>query len=201
MATIVAGASAGLLLGVLVGLSSSPVVGTVVGALATLGAAFLTNKDLIALESEPRHARLSALRRWGTASLCVACLAGVFLGLVIRTRDLLSPTPAQQVARWTRAGFPPIQARAIVAGSLVQSREEKAAASSSPPPIHASVLFAGASAKCDDLNPNDHADANLQQAFETAGGSWHAVAKEANAVADAAARRRLLVEVWSAVCR
>jgi hypothetical protein len=114
------GAGIGLLLGFLLGLSSSPVVGVVVGALAALVASLAALvASLAALvaslvgvripgkgdASAPDHAVSAAQRklaavRGGTFGF--TCLLGVIVGLYIRTHDSLSPTLQQRVAELKR---------------------------------------------------------------------------------------------------
>jgi hypothetical protein len=88
----------GLLLGTLVGLSSSPVVGVVVGALASVLAIFL------GLDATAGSA-LGALRVNGPriGALGAATVVGLGLGLWVRVTNPFLPDPAAQLARWQAA--------------------------------------------------------------------------------------------------
>jgi hypothetical protein len=95
---VLGGAGMGLLLGTLVGLSSSPVVGVVVGALASVLAIFL------GLDATAGSA-LGALRVNGPriGALGAATVVGLGLGLWVRVTNPFLPDPAAQLARWQAA--------------------------------------------------------------------------------------------------
>jgi hypothetical protein len=92
------GAGMGLLLGTLVGLSSSPVVGVVVGALASVLAVFL------GLDVTTGSA-MGALRINGAriGALGVATVVGLGLGLYVRVNNPFLPEPEAQLQRWQAA--------------------------------------------------------------------------------------------------
>jgi hypothetical protein len=98
---VLSGAGLGALLGLVVGLSTSPVVAVVVGALTSLLAAFL------GLDSgtEPRVAALDRLRLNGVriGSFGFAATAGVLVGLYVRVNNPLAESPVEQLARWEAA--------------------------------------------------------------------------------------------------
>jgi hypothetical protein len=95
---VLAGAGLGLMLGTLMGLSQSEVVGTVVAALAAVLAVFL-GLDITT------GSLLGALRVNGAriGSLGLATVIGVGLGLYIRVNDPFLPTPTEHLARWQAA--------------------------------------------------------------------------------------------------
>jgi hypothetical protein len=95
---IVGGAGMGLLLGTLVGLSSSPVVGVVVGALASILAVFL------GLDVRTGSA-IGALRINGAriGALGVATVVGLGLGLSVRVNNPFLPDPVSHLQRWQQA--------------------------------------------------------------------------------------------------
>ena len=109
---IFAGTGLGLLLGLLIGLSGSPVVATVVGALSAGLIALLgfTRKE----NTAPGKIQMSAssLRLGSFGFMCsVALVAALF----VRTNDLLSPPIKTQVSRLTNAGYSPADALRWVA--------------------------------------------------------------------------------------
>ncbi len=108
---IFAGVGLGLLVGVLVGLSSSPVVSVVVGALAT-GLTALLGFARSAKDTEPAHAVGSMVR---LGSFGFSCTAAVLLGLLIRTHNWASPSIADQVTEVRKAGYSEEVARSWVA--------------------------------------------------------------------------------------
>ena len=99
-----AGVGVGAVVGIIMGLSASPVVGTVLGALS---AGLLV---LLGLNNRPSDA-LSSLR---VAAFGIACMAAILLGIAVRTHSWLSPNVHEEVARWTSAGFSPQQAQQLV---------------------------------------------------------------------------------------
>ncbi len=95
---IASGAGIGLLLGVLVGLSSSPVVGIVAGALASILAVFLG--------LDPKAKSFTgALRINGTRifSLGLTTVVGIGCGLYVRINNPIADSPVAQLERWSAA--------------------------------------------------------------------------------------------------
>ena len=147
-----AGIGLGLLVGILVGLSSSPVVSVVVGALAA-GMVTLLGFTRPAKDGDPTHAEGSTIRLGGFG---LACSVAVLLGLFIRTHNWLSPSIADQVSEVQRAGFSAEDARRWVAyknvGAILESGSGKGAGDGKDTPVPSvrgaealagSVLFAG----------------------------------------------------------
>ena len=97
LSDIFAGAGLGLLLGVVVGLSASPVVGMVVGALTSVLAVFL------GLSGE--GSETSRLPRVNGLRIGAFGLAGLGVGLHVRVNNSLAQAPSQQLSRW-QAAFP-----------------------------------------------------------------------------------------------
>jgi hypothetical protein len=98
-----AGAAIGLLLGLLVGLSSSPVVSVVIGALAS-GLMVLLGLANNASQSESQVERINAgaARLLGFGLVCSLALIGE---IYIRTHDLMTPSPKAQVDELNKADF------------------------------------------------------------------------------------------------
>lgn len=95
VAGIFAGISIGLLVGLTTGMSVSPVVGIVLGALSTGLLA------LLGLAKQPQDAGASTR----VAMFGLTCAVSILAGVEIRTHSLLSPSPQQEIAEWTSAGF------------------------------------------------------------------------------------------------
>ena len=110
---MLAGAGLGLLLGIVVGLSTSPVVGVVVGGLTSLLAAFLGLQG----GEDSKIAAFAKVQLNGVRIGCfgLAAVLGVLLGLYVRINNPLAEAPEHQLARWTRA-FPdnPVLARQMM---------------------------------------------------------------------------------------
>jgi hypothetical protein len=109
------GAGIGILFGVIMGLSVSPTVAIVLGALTAILAAILGLNDL-------SFSNAKAVR---IGSFGFACVLGILAGLYIRTHDTLSPSSEVLMAEYQRLGFSDEQARefiAIKAGLVAQVR-------------------------------------------------------------------------------
>ncbi len=133
---IVAGSGLGALVGMLLGLSVSHVVGSVIGALAALLGAFLGLRG-----DGP------AGRSWRIGAFGLACLIAVLAGISVRAHALLAPSVRDDVAAWTRAGFPADEARAYVALARLGVKPAQRDVIATPAPSAASdALFAGPTA-------------------------------------------------------
>jgi hypothetical protein len=163
-----AGAGLGLLVGVLVGLSSSPVVSGLVGALAAgmvtlLGFARPAKEDQ---QDQPSYTDGSVVR---LGSFGLACAAAVILGLFIRTHNWASPSIAEQVSEVQKAGYSPEEARRWVAYRNIGTSTPAANSDASAASTHStggtasaagSVLFSGANqGECQHFDTNRYKDA------------------------------------------
>jgi hypothetical protein len=93
---IFAGFSMGALIGVIIGLSIAQVTGIVLGAFTSLLAAFFGLKE--DGRSEPGN-------RMIIGTFCISCLLSIFLGLYVRTHDLLSPSIPSEVDAYAKTGL------------------------------------------------------------------------------------------------
>ncbi|RMD97569.1 MAG: hypothetical protein D6814_09235 [Calditrichaeota bacterium] len=102
----------GLLVGLIVGMSVSPVVSVILGALAALLAAFLGLQP----GSPEATSTFSRLQQNGlkAGSFGFACVAGIVLGLFIRTNDVFSPPLTRQLNDWKKAGYSEDYARELI---------------------------------------------------------------------------------------
>ncbi len=98
-ADVFAGAGIGLLLGTVLGLSTTPVVALVVGALSSLLAVFL------GLDGKQTTSRLPAVNAIRIGAFGFATVAGLALGLHVRINNPLASDPSRAMARWSEA-FP-----------------------------------------------------------------------------------------------
>lgn len=89
------GAGIGLLVGVLMGLAVSPTVGIIIGALASSLALMLGLND-----QHFSHAKAFRIGSFG-----FACVAGAFLGIFVRTHNLLAPSLQAQLNDYHKAGY------------------------------------------------------------------------------------------------
>lgn len=188
-----AGAAIGLLVGALIGLSTSEVVGSAVAALTALLAAFFGLAP-----GSPAPGRVARV-----GAFALGALAGVGGGLYLRTHDSLSRSLNDRIAEWEAAGVDSTTSRRLVIferTGLVGPGWTAAA----PPDLRtrttSTALFMAAAERCGALRPDNYPDTDeLANAFELAESGWDAVA-EATAGIPAARRRQILVSAWRLAC-
>lgn len=99
------GGGIGLLFGVIMGTTTTPTIATLLGALtAVLGAILGLNDNLF---SDTKAARIGAFG--------VCCVVGAYLGLYVRSHNLLSPSLIELKHGYLAAGFSEQQAMQILA--------------------------------------------------------------------------------------
>ncbi len=116
---IFAGASIGLVIGVMAGMSASPVVSIIITAFVGLLAAFLGLQDggKAPAETEAQAAKIrNQIKMNGlrAASVGLGCVVGILLGVFIRANDVLSLSLEERVTKWTKAGYSKEQALQFV---------------------------------------------------------------------------------------
>jgi hypothetical protein len=169
-----AGVGLGLLVGMLVGLSSSPVVSVVVGALAA-GIITLLGFVPSAKSSEPGSVEGSVVR---LGSFGIVCTAAILAGLFIRTHNSFSPSIAQQVDEVRKAGYSDEESRKWVAAKnlspLAGADSEKSRPAGAGAPVTASVLFSGGnSGECQHFDTNRYKNIQEQlNALRQLGGNY-----------------------------
>ncbi len=173
---LLAGAGIGLLLGLLVGLSSSHVVATVVGAVAG-GLLILLGLN----QAKDGAAGAQPLSAWRLAGFGFACSLALLVSVWIRAHHSLSPPIKNQVKELTDVGYAPDDARAWVAyvdsGLTVNgSKPVEQAKDTGPSAASASSLLFATEGKVDScglLNPDRYKDQKEQiNAMRLQGGQW-----------------------------
>jgi hypothetical protein len=117
-ATILSGIGMGLLLGVIMGLSVSEVVKVIFGILTAMLGAFLgfdkrsyAGMEAAEYQKEKENTLFTALRAgW----FGIAVVAGIFLGMYVRTQEVFTISVSESVKEYTEAGFAPEEARKLV---------------------------------------------------------------------------------------
>ena len=172
---LLAGAGIGLLLGLLVGLSSSHVVATVVGAVA--GGLLI----LLGLNSSKYDASATPPTAWRLAGFGFACSLALIVSVWARAHHSLSPPIRNQVKELTDVGYSPDDARAWVAyvdsGLVVTGgKPVEQAKDAGPSAASASSLLFASEGKVDTcglLNPDRYKDQQEQlNAMRLQGGVW-----------------------------
>ena len=117
-ATILSGIGMGLLLGIIIGLSTTEVVKVIMGILTALLGAFLgfDKRSFTGMEADEylkeKHNSLFTALRAGWFGLTV--VAGILSGMWIRTNEIFTPSVKWSVDQWTDAGYDSLYARKLV---------------------------------------------------------------------------------------
>lgn len=191
------GLALGALVGLLVGLSSTEVVGAVVTAILAVLVAFFGLQG----SAGPLKAEASAAR---VAGFALAMAATLVLGVLARTHGWLQPTVAQRVSAYENAGFPADRARELAlfahAGLLTGSLSGQTAPDR-PTPGSGMLFSEEAAADCTALAAEqfDTPDQRLQ-AMTDSGGAWERVAAAARA-APPPERAAIAQAGWRLACR
>lgn len=158
----------GLLIGLLAGLSSSPIVATIVSALMPLlaGLVYWKSKGADNASAQFRPAAV------GIGCFSLAAIVGVLSGIWTRTHGLLSPAPSARVAIWREAGLQQSEAISVAMreydGSLALNDKPNIV------PTNASTLFSskGSGTLLEHLPTIEHGDLKeVLKVFQDAGGN------------------------------
>ncbi len=182
-----AAVSLGILIGVLTGMSLTPVVGSVVAAVCGVGMGWATLWQGRGEAVLPPEVREAAARR--LSLFAVSCLVAALGGLWMRTHGWFSLSPAEQVAELTAMGLS--QERAL---GTVQLRE---AATRRRQPIGG--FYGGEAGRLPpELDPDrpDSISIALSRWHER-GGAWQLVASRISELPTEAQRAQAARAVWS----
>jgi hypothetical protein len=164
-----AGASLGLLVGAMLGLSASPIVASVVAALLAVVTTFFgLGGTMSGMSAQVSTERVMAF----SLAMLLASIGGIYM----RTHGMLSPTPSERVAAWTAAKYPVERARELAAfetlGLLPAGSETKG-----DTPNGSTVFFSnGSSGDCSALKADRFTNpADRLQALINSGAPWSAL--------------------------
>jgi hypothetical protein len=166
---IFAGVGLGAAVGILVGMSTAPVVAIVVSSLVALVATFF------GLSSQTTEGT-KVLR---IASFGLACPIAVFIGLGARSHGWLTPSIQHQIANWTNAGYSPAEARSFVAfrelGLVPEG--QKTAEPQQPLGVRGGLPSQTRQTECDRLLASRFvSEADRINAMQKEGGAWKVLA-------------------------
>jgi hypothetical protein len=173
IAEILAGAGLGALVGLLLALSMAQAVGGVIAALAALLGGFF---GLARADSAGLAVRIGVFG--------IFCVAGIVGGLMLRNGGKLIPSVQSDVAEWTRAGYPPEEARKWVAFQRLGVKPENTTLVARPASPNA--LFSDIIAVCGRLEQTPVVADKLRILSEQ-GGVLAGLAATAQAASDPAA--------------
>lgn len=191
---VLAGLGLGILIGTIIGLSIAEVTGIILGALTSVLAAFFGLKP--AKEGEtPNHGAIAAFG--------FSCLIAIFLGMFIRTHNLLAPSLDSQIKEYTQAGFAVEEARQLVLvqhlGLIPKDKPFNADAKNGS---GLSVLMAGDDGltlctAIEDQSPL----VDIKQAFTDSGGKYDQLQSDLSAIiGDEESLRKTLLLLKSMIC-
>lgn len=169
-----AGLSLGTLVGLLIGLSSAPVVASAVGALLALLVTFFGFSQ----QRATMAVRTSAARFAGFGLAMAAALAG---GIALRSHGALGPSFSDRVARFAVQGMPRQQALELAAyehlglriGQLAQVEAPKESPAASP---YAFSVDGDPACAMLDASQYKSVEARLE-AMQSRGGAWEKIAR------------------------
>jgi hypothetical protein len=189
---IFAGVGLGAAVGILVGMSNTPVVAIVVSSLVALVATFF------GLSSQTTEGT-KVLR---IASFGLACPIAVFIGLGARAHGWVTPSIQHQIADWTNAGYSPAEARSFVAfrelGVIPEG--QKTAEPRQPLGVRGDLLSETSQAECDHLQASRFAsEADRTAAMQKAGGAWKVLADSLGDL-DSARRTAVVNAAYGLAC-
>lgn len=191
---ILAGVGLGFLIGTIIGLSIAEVTGIILGALTSVLAAFFGLKP--AKEGEkPYHAAI--------ASFGFACLAAIFLGIFIRTHNLLAPSLEAQIEEYVEAGFSEEEARqyvlvqhlGIIPQGMTFSADSRSGSGSS-------VLMAGDEELilCTAIDTQSSL-VDIKQAFSDSGGKYDELQRKlSDVISDPVSLKETLILLKTMIC-
>jgi len=210
-----AGVALGALIGLILGMSGSPVAGTVIGALVALLASFFGLRPT-RTSHEDAATRLGRLMPSRMTGFGVGAVVALFCGLTMRTHGSLSPTPKEVTARWAEAAFSPEQARALAAYQLVgtfpaesrsgerkkderdgEGQEQMHAAG---PTTAATVLFSDDVDACNELAKPFKDAAAAVKAWKSYSAGWAAVAVQVEKTRRPANQMQALEAIRQQLC-
>ena len=126
---LLAGVSAGLLLGFIMGLSFSPVVGTFIGLLAPIAIAWMTFRVDNKKDEGSNDNASQSVHAKKIAFFCSAALVGIIVGIFIRTHNTLGISFKDEidtkVSAWNGAGLTKEAALNLVALEYINKAPKK----------------------------------------------------------------------------
>ena len=152
------GAALGAFVGLLVGMSASPVVASVVSGLIGVVAAYRTvslggNLEEASKQADGHRRNVEIEASIYLAGFSLFGIAALLTGLYLRTHNSLSPTPKQIVDQWTEAGLLPGQAQQVAlnlfnthvvldvgTGMTIQPHAAASESGNSPPPSETATV-------------------------------------------------------------
>jgi len=224
MLSLFGGAGIGLLFGVIMGTSTTPTVGIVLGALTAVLAAILGLND--------KHFTNAKAVRIGAFGF--ACVLGAYSGLFVRSHNLLSPSPEALKAEYVQLGFSESQALQLVLYKEFGGTANNSPAISNPHPTrdsmsslananelglklelpstqskqvanqHSSLLFSADIniTGCDELKDTDASLPNGEviNNFMLTGGLWENLANQVEKAVDSPYQTPVLLASRNAIC-
>lgn len=200
------GAGIGLLFGIIMGTTTTPTVTAMLGALTAVLAALLGLNDT--------HFNNAKAVRIG--SFGFACVLGAYMGMFVRSHNLLAPSPQAVKAELLQLGFSEQRALQLVLAREYGIGSSEDAADNTGSTIstealaqigkrHSSMLFSANTeiSGCDELRGTDNKlplDEVINN-FELVGGVWQDIASKVSSELDQKQQLAVLLAAKQAVCK
>ncbi|MCG7550378.1 hypothetical protein [Pseudoalteromonas sp. Of7M-16] len=203
------GAGIGLLFGVVMGTSVTPTVTILLGALTTILAAILGLND--------RHFNDAKAARIGAFG--IACVIGAYLGIYVRSHNLLAPSLVELKAQYVAAGYTEQQALQLLTLKEFGMQLDNAYVDDEMPiksefrfsdqavnisNQHSSLLFSSSIVVngCDELS---YTDGSLEldeivNNFELTGGVWATLSEAIVSEFEGSEQKKMLLVIRDSVC-
>ena len=190
MLEILAGAALGMLVGTVVGLSASPVTGSLLAGLLALLAGFF------GLRADAAAVHLSRVVAFGAT-----CTVALVFAIHSRANNTLGGDLNTSKARWEAVGlYTPAEVKRLVALEVLGVDLTQTGVKPDENAPGRGVLHAADASTCAILRPDRHATpADWRTAFEVSGGQWRALAN-AIAAASPEVQQRVLTAVYTLAC-
>jgi hypothetical protein len=213
---VISGIALGSLVGLLVGLSTSPVVGAVISGLVALLATYLgLNGSALPKKPGERAKSLSEVSRSHVRIACFSAgaIIGVLLGVVLRTHDALGISKADRLKEWRNLGLSDHEARHLVVLGELGLVPKTWPPSSDSTPIDVSPdgkenrrtrvteLYGATADECRQLRPDQFSSpAETVNAWKLQGGKW---AEAGNVVASTSPETQASAAqaIWDLACK
>jgi hypothetical protein len=192
---IFAGLGLGVLIGTIIGLSIAEVTGIILGALTSLLAAFF------GLRSE-KNGETGNQVRIGTFSF--TCLLSIFMGLFIRSHNLLSPSLENEINDYRMAFFDTSEIKKIILFKQFGLIPQELSFSKEAARLNRNSVLMASETKslflCNDIDANSSLD-DIRKSFDNTSSKLSELEKTlSNQLRDTVILRNILLSVKNALC-
>lgn len=208
------GAGIGLIVGLLLALSVSSVVGPVVTSIAALLAAYFgltsidTTNNIPTDQAEKNGYRLR-ISNQRIGSFGFACVIGILIGIFLRTHNLLGISVSDKYENWVKIGVEPVVARSLTiyeeTGIIDDKIKLQSIASPQAKPEsnlrEQTILFRAEEEDCDRLLPSRYGSTmDIIKVWQESRGKWEELANTVQEKYPESQQRKILDAYWQLIC-